>query len=351
MTPMDRTDPSPRPVEPSGRSGSRWLQLSLVVLALLASGGWLLWQARSLPPLPKRPFDARPRERVRSVRPDFVVIGNSMAGTRMHERTLNQVLAPRRALVITYGGSRAAVWYLIFKNSIIGSGVRPSRVLIFFRYEELTELTYRDTGFDQVQIERASPENDPVVEAKLFPPPTHPVKRLGWKLARLAPVSRLRAGVNDQLQGLFDEMSTMFANEADPTQRRQLVNAPFALERLRAAPAAQPSADVAPLDFASNVDGSFLPELLNLSKTSGIPVAFVRIRPRSVADGVPEPAEMRKYVADLKRYIEAHGAMLVDMTNAEWEVPVLYKNGDHIAPAFHAHYTRLFTANLPELFR
>ncbi len=348
---MEPTAPAPEQADSRREVTSSWVRLALVVLALILGGAWVVWRARLLPPIEKRAFDTRPLQRVISSRPDFVVIGNSMAGTRIHERTLNQVLAPRRAVSITYGGSRAAVWYLIFKNYIVASGVRPTRVVIFFRYQELTELTYRDTGFDQVQIERASPEFDPVVEAKLFPPPSHPVKRLAWRLGKLVPVSRLRASVADQTQVWFDEMSTMFVSEPDQQKRHQLVNAPFALERLRGAPAAAASAGAAVYDFASTVGGSFLPELLSLSKSSGIPLGFVRIRPRSVAEGTPESPEMQKYVAELKRYIEARGAMFVDMSGAEWETAELYKNGDHIGPKFHAQYTRLFVANVPELFR
>jgi hypothetical protein len=286
---------------------------------------------------------------MRSRRPNFVIIGNSMAGTRISERVLNQLLAPRRAVTITYGGSRAAVWYLIFKNYVIASGVHPDRVLIFFRYQELTELTYRESGLDQVQVEHASPDFDPVVEAKLFPPPKHPVKRLAWELERVAPVSRLRAMASDHTLLWLDSMSTMFVAEPDPKARRQLINAPFALERLRGAAAA--SAGEAVLDFASSVEGSFLPEILGLSKTSGIPVAFVRIRPRAVAEGEPESPKMQRYVAELKAYVEAHGAMFIDMTHASWESADLYKNGDHIAPRYLNQYTRAFFENLPELFR
>lgn len=348
---MEPTDPAPPPATPHREAAASWVRLSIVVLALIVAGVWIVWRARHAPPIAKRAFDARPLQRVRSVRPDFVVIGNSMAGTRINERTLNQVLAPRRAVSITYGGSRAAVWYLVFKNYVVASGVRPQRVIIFFRYQELTELTYRDTGFDQIQIEHASPDFDPVVEAKLFPPPSDPVKRLGWELGKLVPISRLRAAVGDHTQLWFDEISTGLGAEPDLKKRRQLVNAPFALERLRGAPAAAASAGAAVFDFASTVNGSFLPELLSLSKSSGIPLAFVRIRPRSVAEGTPESPEMKTYVAELERYIEARGAMFVDMSGAAWESAELYKNGDHIGPRYHAQYTRLFVENLPELFR
>ena len=54
---------------------------------------------------------------------------------------------------------------------------------------------------------------------------------------------------------------------------------------------------------------------------------------------------------DFKRYVEAHGQLFVDMTSASWETPDMYKNGDHLAPRIMPHYTRLFVANLPELFR
>lgn len=346
---MDQPDLAPSSAEARTPEAAAWRRLSIVVGALIAAGALLFWLSRSAPPIAKRPFDARPLQKVRARRPNIVVVGNSMAGTRINERTLNQLLAPRRAVTITYGGSRAAVWYLIFKNYVIASGVRPERVLFFFRYQELTETLYRESGLDQIQVEHASPDFDPIVESKLFPAPSHPVKRLGWELAHIAPVSRLRAMATDHTQPWFDSLSTMFVAEPDPKARRQLINAPFALDRLRGAAAS--SAGEAVLDFATSVEGSFLPEILNLSKSSGIPVAFVRIRPRAVAEGQPESAKMQRYVAELKAYVEARGALFVDMNGATWESAALYKNGDHIAPRYLNQYTRMFFENLPELFR
>ncbi|MFZ5892688.1 MAG: hypothetical protein ACOY0T_16635 [Myxococcota bacterium] len=349
---MDQPDPATPVAEPRADSSPRasWLRLLVVIGALLAAAALVVWQSRSAPPVAKRAFDSRPLQRVRKLRPNFVVIGNSMAGTRMHERTLNQLLAPRRAMTITYGGSRAAVWYLILKNYVLASGVKPDRVLIFFRYQELTELTYRESGLDQQQIENTSPELDPVVSAKLFPAPKHPVKHLAWQLSKFAPVSRLRLMAGDYTQPWFDSMSTLFVEEPDAKQRHRLINAPFALEHLRGAAAASAAAGEAIGDFASSVDTSFLPEILSLAKDGGVPLAFVRIRPRAVAEGHPESPAMRRYVAELKQYIEARGAMFVDLSDASWESADLYRNGDHIGPQFLAHYTRLFVANLPALF-
>jgi hypothetical protein len=252
---MDQPEAVPPGVEstaPTPGAGS-WLRLLAVVGALLLGGALVVWRSRQAPELPKAAFDARPLQRVRARRPDFVVIGNSMAGTRMHERMLNEVLAPRRAVTLTYGGSRAAVWYLILKNYVLASGVRPTRVLIFFRYQELTELTYRESGLDRVQIENASPERDEVVYAKLFPAPRQPMKRLAWELGRFAPIDRLRLWASDHTLAFFDSATTLFVDEPDPKQRHRQVNAPFALERLRGATAAATASQAPATDFESTV--------------------------------------------------------------------------------------------------
>lgn len=202
---------------------------------------------------------------------------------------------------------------------------------------------------DRAQIERATPELDPVVESKLAPVPGYPVRRLATRLRQLVPLERFRERLEDPAARWAFWVSPRLVDGVDPERLPGEVNAPFALENLRAASAA-PAAEVVP-EFSAVVQGSLLPDMIELAKSHEIALAFVRIRPQDVANGQPESPAMRRYVAELGRYLTQRGVVFVDMHDAEWESARLYKNGDHIAPRHKHRYTRLFHERLPELFR
>src|SRR5262249_53469734 len=75
-------------------------------------------------PRERAPFEASRVEALRRMQPAFVVIGDSMAGSRIDPavfaRASGQSVAP-----LLYAGSGPAWWYLVLKNWVIASGIRP----------------------------------------------------------------------------------------------------------------------------------------------------------------------------------------------------------------------------------
>src|SRR5690606_17451756 len=93
------------------------------------------------------PFVAEPLEQLAELDPAYVVIGDSMAGTRIHTTRLSE-LTGETAAPLLQAGSGSAYWYLALKNWVIASGVRPKVVFIFFRDTNLTDVMFRlDEGF------------------------------------------------------------------------------------------------------------------------------------------------------------------------------------------------------------
>ena len=76
------------------------------------------------------------------LQPGYVVIGDSMAGTRIDERRLIELTRSQVAPLLQ-PGSGSAFWYLAVKNWVIASGVRPRLILIFFRDTNLTDVMFR----------------------------------------------------------------------------------------------------------------------------------------------------------------------------------------------------------------
>src|SRR5262245_13107487 len=139
------------------KTGARDLALLLLPAAGLLLLPLALRGAAALRPIPdlqpsylpalegpreRAPFDAsRPADLAR-MQPAFVVIGDSMAGSRIDPavftRASGQSVAP-----LLYAGSGPAWWYLVLRNWVIASGVRPNAVFVFFRDTNLTNVMFR----------------------------------------------------------------------------------------------------------------------------------------------------------------------------------------------------------------
>ena len=89
-------------------------------------------------PRPREPFDETAAADLREARPDFFIIGDSIAGTRIDPRHLSR-RAGKSVAALLAPGSPVAYWYLEFKNLIVENGLTNMRgVIFFFRDDQLT---------------------------------------------------------------------------------------------------------------------------------------------------------------------------------------------------------------------
>ena len=80
-----------------------------------------------------------------AINPGYVVIGDSMAGTRIEAPLLAKLTGQSIAPVLQ-AGTGSAFWYLALKNWVIASGVHPRCTFIFFRDTNLTDALFRAEG-------------------------------------------------------------------------------------------------------------------------------------------------------------------------------------------------------------
>lgn len=297
-------------------------------------------------------FNPNPLRHLRHRRPDFVLMGNSMVGTRFDKRELKRGLAPQTAQRITVPGSRTSVWYLMMKNYVVPSGHRPQRVIQFFRDRELTKPRERATGVDARLLETVSVGPDPVVERKLTPPLHQPIERLRWVLEREAPVLALRRRTEPWLDAVATLVSEAFAHP-EKGRRKRAINRLFATGKVRDSDtdAEEAVEDDDQRSFQEALPDSFLPEFMKVAAEAHVPLAFVRIRTERIAKGIPDPPALARYIADLRHYLSERDAVFVDMTSATWEETRLYGEYDHILPAYKRMYTRRFIREVPQVFR
>ncbi len=342
----------------------RWLSLAAVVAGVLTVP--MLWRpafaalapaaARATPSyLPaleparaREPFDPTPIDELRAVPPGLVIIGDSMAG-RIHKRRLEELTRePVAPLLRNATGS--AHWFLIFKNYVVASGVKPRAVIVFFRDTNLTDPMFRlghpyRTNADALSYDYEAELNDAVAsrsDGAWFGVHT--------ALDRIYQVARVRTWLEPRFAEL--PAQAVAGRGAAPAMVTEL-NAAFTLDRLRPAVAADMAADQGgEPGFRRDVQRSVLPAFLALSRQHGIKLIFVRVLRRPEGGRAPaESPALRQYARDLAAYLDAGGAVLRDDRDYPGMASLPYDDGDHISRVSMVPYTELFFEQMAKHLR
>jgi len=344
--------------------------VALLTMPLLWRAARLAWgpPASSAPPsyLPalelarvRAPFDSGPIENLTSMDPGIVVIGDSMAG-RIDPGLLTE-LSGTPVAPILQNATGSAYWYLVFKNYVVASGISPRVVLVFFRDTNLTDPMFRVAGeyrnrLDEVAHDRED-ELNAVVAARSGGAWFRSHVPADDRWARVHTLVDGAYGIERARIWLEPAMTGWVTRVVVGTQRRRAfqaeMNAMFELEHLRVMTAADMAAtSERDTDFGANVDASTLPLFLDLAHRKHIRLCFVRVLRRPDNGRPPDDSPgLTRYVQDMRRYIEGHGATLIDDRDDPDMAKLAYADGDHIAREEKRHYTSLFYLKLSRVAR
>jgi hypothetical protein len=290
-------------------------------------------------PRERAPFEASRLSDLARLQPAFVVIGDSMAGSRIDPAVFGRVSGASVAPLL-YAGSGPAWWYLVLKNWVIASGIRPKAVFIFFRDTNLTNVLFRIDATWSLDTAALAREDD-----------------------LNAVVARRRGGAFYRLRAGFDAAYTATearrwieplvtewpARAIEPYRKRratfmQALNDRFGLDHLRPMDAADMQAtEDREADFGAFVDKSELPLMLREARQAGLTLVFVRVQRRPAGGAPPyQSRALARYVRDLRAYLETHGAVLIDDTGDPSQTLDLYEDGDHLSREGRRRYTEAF---------
>jgi hypothetical protein len=300
-------------------------------------------------PRDRKPFDDDAAARLRDSQNDYFVIGDSMAGTRIDPGHLSRLVGGHGAASLLHPGSGPAYWYLTFKNLVVGTGQRRAKAAIFFfRDAQMTDTLMRlyPGSLDRVAHD-TKPELDRILAANTLGPfyRLHTAAQIAYRH------DRTREWLTPRLADL--PVPLVVGPEGRPYLLAEFNKQIFTLENLRKMAAAdiQEIPDDL-LDFRARLPLSVLPEIVRLSKASGIRVAFVRVQRRPTASGPPPQSEkLARYVRDFEGWLRENGAYFRDERGDPDQPLSVYEDGDHIARAFRRRYTELFVEKNPGLFR
>jgi hypothetical protein len=290
-------------------------------------------------PRPREPFDEEAAAALRAAQPEFVIIGDSMAGVRIDPRHLSRV-SGRSVAGLYQQGSAVAFWYLQLKNMVVGNGLTKVRgAVLFFRDDQLTT----QVEVNGSQLDRVARDYEPELD-RVFA--SHRLGRFSdlHRLARAAYQFDLtRAWLEPRL--LRAPAAALRGTAGEPADLIHAINTEvFALDKLRTFAAADlPQAEEPFLDFDAHVDRSVLPLIMDLAERTNIRLAFIRVQRRPTPNGPPPQSEaLTRYLERLKDYVTSRGAYYHDDYGDPNQPLSVYADGDHLRSDQRLAYSERF---------
>lgn len=299
-------------------------------------------------PRVREPFDRDAVATLQESRPDYVVVGDSMAGTRINPGHLSRLVGGRGVASLLHPGSGSAYWYLVFKNQVVNARIAPKAAIFFFRDENLTEPLFR--VYPGI-LDRVAYDHEGALDRVLAANMHGPLYQVHLAAQRVYQYNRTRDWLERRITNA--PLAALLPAPGHEAFLKAMNDRLFPIEALRPMVAADmPVAADQTLDFDRRLPLSLLPEILRLSTLSGVRVAFIRVQRRPGPDGPPPQSEaLRRYVSRLSGWLREQGAYFHD----DWgdpELPLaMYGDGDHIGRESRLAYTELFFRRNQELFR
>lgn len=299
-------------------------------------------------PRARLPFDREVVTTLQAARPDYVIIGDSMAGTRINPGHLSRLVGGRGVASLLHPGTGSAYWYLVFKNFVVNARFAPKAAIFFFRDENLTDALFR--VYPGV-LDRAAYDHEAALDRILSANMHGAFYRAHLAAQSVYQFNRTRDWLEPRITNA--PIDAVVGAGGRETFLKDMNDRLFPLEALRPMVAADmPLAGEEALDFQARLPLSVLPEIVRLSKISGIRVAFIRVQRRPRPDGPPlQSPALERYVSALEVYLRTNGAYFHDDWGDPEQPLAIYEDGDHISRNHRLFYTELFFRKNSGLFR
>ncbi|MBV6397193.1 MAG: hypothetical protein HFACDABA_02798 [Anaerolineales bacterium] len=277
--------------------------------------------------------------------PELVLLGDSIA----EENLDMDMIAEQTGLSsyrMTFGGSASALWYLAVKNNIVTASHRPRYLVIVFRDSEMTAPGYRVQGklFTALD-ELASPEDRVVIERSYL--------RTMNPLETFAETYFPLYGFRNFFRSAVDEhvyaLPYIFLQCGKRCTDRAVLNV-FNFKNNAAPDKVKGSLDpeenllysMEGLDFETQVDDSYLPDILRLCRENHIQLILVRAKSARFATPAEEPRGLKEYLKKFESYVEADGALYLDISAGPRVSLEDFIDAYHVQPQARARYTQMF---------
>lgn len=284
-------------------------------------------------------------------RPEVILLGDSML-TKGVDLATFQARTGKSTYKVDIPGSSSVLWYIVVHSDVVEADPAPQTLVILFRDGILTAPTFRTTGpyFDLID-KFASPDDTLALQRAYltqltplqsalegyFPPITYRneiLTKLDGGLRHLAP----------RWLGCDRDCADYATSLVLGDMRPEVVNASIrSAEKVLYTPEQ--------LNFHSQVDSSFLPEIIRLARKRGIQLIFVRAPTQLFDNPSDEPPALSVYLGDLQEYLAAQDIPMIDLSQPQGIGPAQFSDPHHLTPEGKAIFTPIFSDAVKKYLR
>jgi len=276
--------------------------------------------------------------------PQIVLIGDSTLIYGLDEQVFSR-LTGRPAYSIGIQGSASAFWYLVLRNNILESPYKPPLLVIVFRDTILTAPGFRVQGSYFEPLDEYARHNEPLLLQLAFVNEMNPLER--WADAYLPPYAArldVRREIDTQIrysilkwtgcdvQCADDSLETLYNGaNLDPDAVTSAEEYLFTPEQL---------------NFDRQVDRSFLPEMIRLTRENNIQLVFVQIKTLVRESQSADPLALAGYFTALRAYLERQAIPYLDFSSDERLKQEYFISPTHLSEFGKEVFTRLLAESI-----
>ncbi len=300
-------------------------------------------------------FDARIRKTyinlLNEQRPDLLLFGDSMLAPAVDDAYIAAQME-RKVTTVSLPGTASTIWYLIIKNNIVLAEHKPGYLVVFFRDTMMTLPGYRVTGryFEQID-EFASPDDTVLIE-RAYVNQMNPLEKF---FEAYFPLYGSRWTVRQSLDHYIrypignalltcDKTCMDYAMEVVFDESN--LDITFLSEAIGAADDYLYSEES--LDFAGQVDATFLPEVIRLCRENGIQLVLVRMPILRYYDPATRPIGLDDYIQDLSAYLKENNVPFLDFDQKDMP-PEFFSDSLHLNEQGKTRFTEQLTDSLLQI--
>lgn len=331
--------------------------LSLLVLLILTSIG-LPWRyqvayPKELGPKLNNYIRLKYQEDLVAQQADLVLLGDSILVLSLDAEYLAE-LTGEKTFKIGIPGSASAVWYLALKNIIANSPHKPRYVLLTFRDTILTAPGYRVNGKYFTLVDELANTDDTLLIQKAFIQQMNPVEQWADRYLPLyGSRLRLRETLDYYIRYTLPSLAGCGPECNDQANLTVFQDLNLDANLLVEAIATAESYLYTPkqLDFAAQLDQSFLPDMVRLTNENGIQLILVRTKHLDDPTAATESAALRAYIEALKQYAAQNQVQVLDFAHDERLTSDLFADSHHLSPAGQVVFTELLAEALQPILQ
>jgi hypothetical protein len=297
------------------------------------------------------PLDTRFLNAINQKQPKIVLLGDSMLGEGIDNELFSR-LVNQPSYKIAWGGSASAFWYLIIKNEICAATYKPQYILLFYRDTNLTDPTFRIDGEYRKALRLFSLPQEDLVSRLAY---NKNMSFLEILLNTYFPPYAQQDKIKENLDKTIKYLLPGILLGKDPAQVDKAVDAIindqnmdpelFTQSQLRFEEFNNPTST----NFDKQINGSFLPEMIRLTKENGIELILVRVKRRSIAENKRESRSVTSYIQSLNNYLDLKGIKNFDFTDHEEIMIQHFGEGDHLNSEGKTLFTKLLAKKILQI--